>query len=322
MHSITEAPGDHGSSEHSVTRRSTRLAPAVAVARLAFTDAFRPRGRPRPFCEFPSVGFPKTVPATFEAGAARLGGWWNHRRTITGASRRVHLPAWSLSRRCWSCTRLALSVAEASRCETERDLWLRAALDFGGLGRVLAPMVICGTLFGWHYLRRERWRVRPAVCTGMLLESLALGLLLLLVASWHASWTRRPPLAVDGGGLSQAFAYLGAGVYEEMLFRLLLLPGVIALLRAAGGKQRDALVWSVIMTSVLFAAAHHGWRLENRRRTWRLGGGEPWDASVFLFRVGAGFFFCVVFLQRGFGVVVGAHAAYDLLIWCREHALV
>ena len=41
---------------------------------------------------------------------------------------------------------------------------------------------------------------------------------------------------------------------------------------------------------------------------------EVFDAYVFLFRTLAGVYFAVLFQLRGFGIAVGAHACYDVLV--------
>ena len=60
---------------------------------------------------------------------------------------------------------------------------------------------------------------------------------------------------------------------------------------------------TTFISAVLFAAAHH------------IGPyGEPFDRSVFLFRALAGLYFGLLYQLRGFGVAVGTHASYDVLV--------
>ena len=103
--------------------------------------------------------------------------------------------------------------------------------------------------------------------------------------------------------IRQAIGFLGAGVYEELLFRLILLMGVVWLIRRAGLSHRIAVASAVVITSLLFAAAHH------------LGAsGEPWLWFAFRFRFFAGVFFSLLFVYRGFGIAAGTHAGYDILV--------
>ena len=70
-----------------------------------------------------------------------------------------------------------------------------------------------------------------------------------------------------------------------------------------------AAVVSVLLTSLVFAAAHY---------VGRYGDPVQWAARAFwfgfVFRWLAGVFFSILFVCRGFGVTAGAHAGYDILV--------
>jgi hypothetical protein len=200
------------------------------------------------------------------------------------------------------------------------DVWLRSLLDLLGFTQYfLLPTVTCGLLLAWHYLVRQPWRLNWSVLYGMLLESLVFGFVLVLVAGWQGRlFASGPPAcAADdaAGGASLAavvIAYLGAGIYEEVLFRLLLLSAAGGVCRGAGMSWRAGWMTGAVATSLLFAAAHYhfdftlgGWHVV-------AGHGEIFAWSSFAFRLLAGLTFSALFLVRGFGVTVGTHAAYDL----------
>lgn len=102
---------------------------------------------------------------------------------------------------------------------------------------------------------------------------------------------------------SRLVAFLGAGIYEEVLFRLLLLPACAMALAHLGVPRAQSILWAAIATSLLFALAHY------------VGPhGDRWQAFSFVFRALAGSFFAALFVYRGFGVAAGAHAGYDILV--------
>ena len=100
--------------------------------------------------------------------------------------------------------------------------------------------------------------------------------------------------------------FCGAGLYEEVLFRLLLLPATAFVLERLGATTSAAAAWSILLTSCLFSLAHYVGPL-----------GDTFDLYGFVFRSLAGIFFAVLFLARGFGIAAGAHAAYDLFVGLR-----
>lgn len=202
------------------------------------------------------------------------------------------------------------------------DVWLRQLLDLVGLGNYfLLPALTAGILLAWQHLAGLPWRVSPRVLLGMAIESGILAVALLFIARVHANWFAAVfagvPTASEAaawlataprepGLLGRLTLYLGAGIYEELLFRLVLLSLLAVALRAAGVTRGWAFSVAVVISSVVFSAAHYV--------------GPHGDAirlSSFVFRFLAGAFFSVLFVVRGFGIAAGAHACYDILVGWR-----
>jgi membrane protease YdiL (CAAX protease family) len=100
---------------------------------------------------------------------------------------------------------------------------------------------------------------------------------------------------------------IGAGIYEEFLFRFLLLGGLLLVLHRGLGASP---VWSVpvaiVASAAAFSYAHHAI------------GQEPYTHTVFLYRALMGVILGAAFCVRGLGIVVHAHALYNLgvtLLW-------
>jgi hypothetical protein len=95
----------------------------------------------------------------------------------------------------------------------------------------------------------------------------------------------------------------GAGVHEELVFRLLMIPGLIALgEKLLGLRHWLALLFAFSVSAVLFSAAHH------------VVGGEAWHIGVFVYRILCGLIFASIFQWRGFAVAVYTHALYDIFV--------
>lgn len=190
------------------------------------------------------------------------------------------------------------------------DAWLRAALQAFGLHQVVIAPALIAVVFGaWSWWRRHD---RPGgllgVCSGMALECFIFAL-----ALWGLSHGFNPFLHYVGVELSagphfdpvigRVVTFVGAGIYEEILFRLVLFAGLAWLLELALLPKYLAVGMAAIISATLFAAAHH------------VGPhGEAMDSYVFLFRLMAGVYFAFVYQVRGFGIAAGGHACYDVLV--------
>ena len=96
---------------------------------------------------------------------------------------------------------------------------------------------------------------------------------------------------------------LGAGVYEELLFRLGLFIGGASLLVSLGLRAVVAILVAAVLSSILFSFAHH------------LGPyGEPFEVSVFIFRLLAGLAFAAICYWRSFAHAVYTHFLYDTYV--------
>ena len=194
------------------------------------------------------------------------------------------------------------------------DVWLRGFLDNLGFSHYfLLPVLTVALLLAWHHVSRERWQVSAIVLYGMVLECVLLAGALLaaaemqgnLVAAWSYDAHPAAPLAIVWSKMSflgRLVGFFGAGIYEEVLFRLMLLPAVAGLLGAMLGGPKLARVAAVVITSAVFALAHYVGPQ-----------GETFEWFSFAFRAMAGGFFCVLFTLRGFGIAAGTHALYDIL---------
>jgi hypothetical protein len=180
-------------------------------------------------------------------------------------------------------------------------------LLFAALGRpaylALHALIAIGFLL---WIRRgRRWTtLRLEVAAPVILEAalyaLTLGAAISLVLD-----------RVLGLGLSSASVIdaLGAGVHEELVFRLALLGGLVALAGsspALARRRRLAVAGALAASSIAFAVAHHVGAY-----------GEPWTAHAVAFRVLAGAAFGLIFWFRSLAHAVYAHAIYDLLVYWR-----
>ena len=104
--------------------------------------------------------------------------------------------------------------------------------------------------------------------------------------------------------LQQVVLAIGAGIYEEFVFRVILITGFAYLLGLifqwkAIGKN----LGSIVLAAALFSAFHFVGPY-----------GEDPSTYLFLIRFLAGVFLGVVYIFRGFGIAAYTHTIYDLFV--------
>lgn len=194
------------------------------------------------------------------------------------------------------------------------EVWLRYLLDVIGFGQYfLLPVLTVGILLAWHHTTHHPWRPSRGLFYAMAVEATLFALCLRGILWLQGSLLQiagSQPNGAASGWTSEALrllrtgiGYLGAGIYEELLFRLVLLSLLLGLLRLWHLSASGGTVLAVVLSSLIFSAAHYV-----------VPGGDVLHWFTFLFRFLAGAFFAMLYLYRGFGIAVGAHAGYDLLV--------
>ena len=242
-------------------------------------------------------------------------GMLDHRRLDNsrrdGYSRRTHYP-----RNCLVFVALPLAVFHlgsafsGSRLLALRDLQ-RLLGFFGSAAWYLPPILVVTVLFAQHAFKRHRGRVEPAVLAGMLAESVLWATPLFAVNYLSARVLAGPralaATAPVGGqtAFQQVLSAVGAGVYEEFVFRLLLVGLiVVASMRLLRLKKDLAVLVALLVSAVLFSLYHFSWETSPA--------GQAFTWGLFIFRAVAGMCLAVTYVYRGFGIAVGAHTLWNL----------
>ncbi|MBN1506488.1 MAG: CPBP family intramembrane metalloprotease [Sedimentisphaerales bacterium] len=127
---------------------------------------------------------------------------------------------------------------------------------------------------------------------------------MLLLAQPTSTETRHRSLMAD------VVTGVGAGIYEELIFRLVLICALMVLFQdVIGMDHKNAVILSVLISAALFSAHHHHIMYINGH----LGRGGPFTWTEFVFRTAAGVYFAALFAIRGFGIAAGTHAFYDII---------
>lgn len=182
-------------------------------------------------------------------------------------------------------------------------------------GLYLGGALIIVVLLVWHLLTRESWKIDLATPGVMAVESILLSVPLLVFAAMvgrgeaSAAMAMAPqtPLPTDLGEYSlwsRLAISIGAGLYEELLFRMLLIAVIHTILVDVGKMKPAGGAGLALIVSAIAFTIYHPLSAD--------GGGL--DLGRVLFYFGAGLYFGGLFLGRGFGIVVGVHAVYDVIV--------
>jgi hypothetical protein len=188
---------------------------------------------------------------------------------------------------------------------------------FGATGRHLPALAVIASLLAWHIARGDGWKVEIGTLIGMAVEGVILTLPLYALGSALGFLLNRyfPLMAAhattSAGNHTRDMVImsLGAGVYEEFVFRLALFTLLNILLKDLLKMNAAGTYLLMVLTSaVLFSAYHY------------LDPGQRFVTRVFAFRVLAGIYFGIIFLLRGFGITAFSHAAYDIIFTIAQAA--
>lgn len=193
------------------------------------------------------------------------------------------------------------------------DVLLRTLLAAGGLQGTLAftaALAIGAAVIVAVERRNKKVPLRADYFLGMLGESAAYALLfgVVVAAATQLLLGSMVRLAADGDItnmplLDGIVLSLGAGIYEELLFRVILTGGLFALLLAAGVRRRTAGLVAIVVSAFIFSAFHYVGPYA-----------YPLELNSFTFRMLAGLAFSALYMARGFGVAAWTHALYDVFL--------
>ncbi len=206
---------------------------------------------------------------------------------------------------------LAVNFDAPVQLRNGADVFFRHVLALLGIRSMLGfilTVVIGTSLVIIHHLHGRRERIKPGYLLLMPLESLLLAVLLAKVCDLLSLLTvTLLPLHVPAvPGTEEVMIAIGAGVYEELLFRLCAINGFMFLMKRwrmfeeSSGKKA---LLAVSLSSVFFAAFHYLGTM-----------GESFELYGFVYRSWAGFLLGLVYITRGIGITAWTHTAYDLMV--------
>ena len=201
---------------------------------------------------------------------------------------------------------IAVNQGRIAQVRVGAEVWLKSLLALvGGTGFIvlgLILIVVGGVIFfaerNQHIPIRARyfaWMVGESALYALVVAfavSTAVGMLFMAV-----------PAAPVGDVWTQLALSVGAGLYEELLFRVLLVGGLYALLRRIAQGALGPYVIAALLGAAIFSFVHYIGPF-----------GDTFTLASFAFRFLFGLALNGLFLWRGFGVAAWTHALYDVML--------
>jgi hypothetical protein len=210
---------------------------------------------------------------------------------------------------------LMMAGTEMAGVRNGADVLLKTLfVSLGGrYGVATFGIVLLGTggYFVWRDMRVRGGALTPRVFGLMLVESMIYAAIFGQVVAYLTAQV------LGMGGLGTALAAqtamqrlplgtqlvvsLGAGIYEELLFRVLLVSGILFLALRAGWSRKVSIAVAIVASALIFSGFHYIGPF-----------GDPLTAPSFTFRALAGLMLSGLYVFRGFGIAAWTHALYDV----------
>ena len=189
------------------------------------------------------------------------------------------------------------------------DVWIRYFIQLIGVNSTGIFLMLIA-LIGLIVLYRDRENfanLKTSYFPILLIESMVYALAVgFFISSLTTDITMVMPQDIidnDIGTLQWLSLSLGAGLYEELFFRVFLYFLFMWVFSKFLDKKWASISLSVIASSLLFSLAHFTGSY-----------GEAFTMYAFLFRFLFGVALTVIYARRGFAVAAWTHALYDIFV--------
>jgi membrane protease YdiL (CAAX protease family) len=136
----------------------------------------------------------------------------------------------------------------------------------------------------------------------MFIEGIFFGLLLVFILNGFSvfNYSQQNYFFIDYSFMF--YSCLGAGIWEEILFRYLLLSSLIKVFKKIIDKY-SSIILSIFISALLFSMFHYIGSL-----------GDVFNIYTFIVRFVGGIYLGIIYLYRGLGISMISHIIYDFIL--------
>ncbi len=189
------------------------------------------------------------------------------------------------------------------------DSWFKSLFYSLGVNAVSITLLVVA-LLGIAILYKEREqlkRLKFKFFPIMIAESIVYAGIVTLIATFFISMifalSASDPIS-SLTGLQKFALSLGAGLYEELFFRVILVSVLILVFKKVfNNKSWAATTAAIVLSAFLFSLVHYVGSM-----------GDVFTFSSFTYRFVFGVMLNGIYVWRGFGIAAWTHALYDLMV--------
>lgn len=188
------------------------------------------------------------------------------------------------------------------------DIWIKTLFAYFSRD-VLSITLILVALSGIYILYRERKKLASlkfSYFMTMLIEASVYAFLLsVLITITISNLLQMAQISpIESLSLLQQMALsLGAGLYEELFFRVILVSALLWIFNHFFSHRTTAYMLAILLAALIFSLVHYVGSM-----------GDPFTLGSFLFRFLFGLSLNAIYVWRGFGMAAWTHALYDLMV--------
>lgn len=189
------------------------------------------------------------------------------------------------------------------------DVWLKSLINLTGFDLLTTTFLLVLTI-GVVIIFMERKRLKEvqlATFLWMHVESIAYAIIMAIgvgfVIQGLFGLLQSNSEITTLSFIDQFALSLGAGLYEELFFRVILVGALFFFLKALFAKEWMAALIAAIIGALIFSAVHYVGNM-----------GDVFTWQSFAFRALAGLVLNALYVLRGFGIAATTHAWYDVIV--------
>lgn len=188
------------------------------------------------------------------------------------------------------------------------DVWIKTLFTYLGVNAVSFSLLLV-VIIGMFIIYKERERLRSlkfVYFPVLIIEATIYAIIVAIISQTLVSFILNIAAfdAISSLSITQKIALsLGAGLYEELFFRVILVTLFILVFTKILGEKWAGVTAAVVLAALLFSGVHYIGSM-----------GDAFTLGSFLYRFLFGLILNGIYVWRGFGVAAWTHAIYDIMV--------